>query len=278
MPNLIKSQGNLTEFNPAKVRGTLQRAGATPEVIAAVLRAVEARIVDGMTTKELFSIIRSELKRADRPTAQRYNLRDGLLRLGPAGFRFEQYVAAVLSAYQYETVIPEHDLVGLCVNHEIDVVARKDGKTVMIEAKFRNRFGDSVNLKDVMSTWARFGDLLDGAAAGKCERFDECWVVTNGRFSESALQFGTCKGMHLVGWGPGEHSFARLVDHAFVYPITVLDYLRLYEIEKLSDAGLMLCSDVAGRDAAALAEDLRLDPARVRRMVTDCRRLVAIPK
>lgn len=273
---IIKSTGAVVEFNPDKIRATLRRAGTKAETIEKVLAAVETQLRDGMSTRELFGILKHELRRADHPAAQRYNLRSGLLRLGPAGFRFEQYVAAVLAAYQYETEIPAEELSGLCVNHEIDVIAKKDGRAVMIEAKFRNHFGDVVNLKDTMATWARWVDLVDGSKAGKCPPFDEAWIVTNGRFTDRAQQFGVCKGMHLIGWSSTEHSFARLVDHANLYPVTVLDYLRNYEIERLSQHNLMLCSDIARRNPEEIAAQLGMEPVRLARIVGDCREIINV--
>ena len=196
---------------------------------------------------------------------------------GPARFKFEQYISAVLKAYNYETEIPTNELHGFCVDHEIDVIALKDGKRAMIEAKFRNRFDDIVTLKDTMATWSRFGDLVDGGKSGKCQQFDEVWIMTNGRFSDRSLAFGECKGMKLIGWSTRERSLARLIDHASLYPITILDYLRVYEIERFSQKGLMLCSDVANIDYQKLAADLQLEPIRVRRMVHDCTEIVNVP-
>lgn len=278
MPTLqiIKNSGEAVDFDPDKVRETLRRANTSNDTVEKVVAAVTAQVREGMTTRELFSTIKRELRRADRFAAQRYNLRGGLLRLGPAGFKFEQYVNAVLLAYQYDAEVPAKEFSGLCTDHEIDVVATKDGRTAMIEAKFRNRFEDVVTLKDIMATWARFLDLVDGGRAGKCPHFDDVWVVTNGRFSERAHMFGTCKGMNLVGWSTKERSFARMVDHASLYPVTVLDYLRNYEIERLSRADIMLCSEVAGADPGQLAAKVGLEPLRARRIVSDCREVVSV--
>jgi hypothetical protein len=273
---LIKANGDQVPFDPAKVRETLTRAGTSSESIDRVIGAIQTQIQEGMTTRALFALVKRELKRTDKHAAQRYNLRSGLLRLGPAGFKFEQYIAAVLAAYQYETNIPTQEISGFCVDHEIDVVALKDGKRAMIEAKFRNKFDDIVTLKDIMATWSRFGDLVEGGKAGKCQRFDEVWVMTNGRFSDRALGFGLCKGMHLIGWGTKERSLARLIDHASLYPITILDYLRSYEIERFSKKEMMLCSDIANSDYQKLAADLELEPIRVRRMVHDCTEIVNV--
>lgn len=274
---LLKANGDKVAYDPDKVRQTLTRASTSPETITRVLEAVQGLIKDGTSTRELFALIKRELRRTDRHAAQRYNLRGGLLRLGPAGFKFEQYISAVLKAYGYETEVPTNELRGLCVDHEIDVIALKDGRRAMIEAKFRNRFDDIVTLKDTMATWSRFGDLVDGGKAGMCQRFDEVWIMTNGRFSDRSLAFGLCKGMQLIGWSTHERSLAKLIDHASLYPITILDYLRTYEIERFSQKGLMLCSDVANIDYQKLAADLQLEPIRVRRMVHDCTEIVNVP-
>ncbi|MFA6603672.1 MAG: ATP cone domain-containing protein [Patescibacteria group bacterium] len=273
---VTKSDGKQVVYNQEKIRRTLKRAGAKSNLIRQVLENVNRQMRDGMTTRELYAIVRRELRHLDRRVATRYNLRNALLRLGPAGFKFEQYVAAILAAYQYEVETPVEELSGLCVNHEIDVIAKKDGRTAMIEAKFRNRFDETVSLKDTMATWAAFVDMTDGARSGKCVKFDECWIVTNGRFSERALMFGVCRGMHLVGWGGEEHSLARLVDHAELYPITVIDDLRQWELDNFTAANLILCHEVAGREPEKLAKLVKLPTDRVRKIIAACAEVISV--
>ncbi|MDD5252001.1 MAG: ATP cone domain-containing protein [Patescibacteria group bacterium] len=272
---IVKSDKRRVEYNPDKIRKTLRRAGAKPDLIERVLKNVEAKLKDGMTTKHLYAIVRHELRRASRVIARRYNLRDSLLKLGPAGFKFEKYVASILTAYQYEAETPEDELSGLCVRHEIDVIARKNGRSVMIEAKFRNRLGDTVTLKDTMATWSAYLDLVDGAKSGKCPHFDELWIVTNGRFSERALQFGACRGIRMVGWGGDEHSLPRLVDHATLYPITVVDDLRQWELDGFASKGLMLCREIADEDPRKLAKQVGLPSERAGKIISSCQAVVA---
>jgi len=272
---ITKSDGKQVVYNQEKIRRTLKRAGAKPDLIRQVLENVNRQLRDGMTTRELYAIVRRELRRLDRRVATRYNLRNALLRLGPAGFKFEQYVAAILAAYQYEVETPAEELSGLCVNHEIDVIAKKDGRAAMIEAKFRNRFDETVSLKDVMATWSAYLDMTDGARSGKCVKFDECWIVTNGRFSERALQFGVCRGMHLVGWGGEEHSLPRLVDHAELYPITVIDDLRQWELDNFTAANLILCREVAGREPEKLVKQVKLPVERLRKIIATCEQVIS---
>ncbi len=272
-----KVSGESVEFRPAKVRETLKRIGAKPETVDHVIANVTRAITEGMTTRDVFAIVRRELKKEDRCLAHRYNLRKGLLKLGPAGFKFEKYVAAILQAYEYETSLPQDELAGLCVRHEVDVIAKSPSRVIMIEAKFRNRFDDTVTLKDAMATWARLIDLREGSKAGKkTPYFDEAWIVTNGRFSDRAQQFGVCKGMQLIGWSTEEASLARMVDHAALYPITVIDDVRQWELDGLEKKGYVLCREIAEKKPDALAKQTGMAPDRAAKIVADCKEIVNI--
>lgn len=273
---IIKNNGERVDFKPEKIGETLRRVGAKPELIAHVSQKVAKSIKDGMTTHEVQKIVRRELHKENKCIAHRYNLRSGLLRLGPAGFRFEKYVASILRSYRYEADNPKYNIRGLCVDHEIDVVAKTQHRTIMIEAKFRQRFDDTVTLKDAMSTWARLVDLRDGSKKHKSTpNFDEAWIVTNGRFSEAAQQFGVCKGMQLIGWSHTQESLARMVDHAVLYPITVIEGLKEWELEKFSRKNLMLCTEVADKRPQPLAQATGLPLERVQSIVDSCKEVIA---
>jgi len=274
---IIKSTGERVDFDPEKIRQTILRMGVEPARAGRIVERVTKRVTRDMATRRLFSIVRRELRREGRYLAQRYNLRNALLKLGPAGFKFEKYVASILNAYQYSAHVPDRDLVGMCVHHEIDVIAEKDGRRIMIEAKFRNQFGDRVKLKDVMATWSRYVDLCDGSKANKsCPHFDEVWIVTNGAFSDRALQFGLCKGIDMVGWSTRENSLARLVDHASLYPITVLDGLRQWELDRFSEIGLMLCREVATKNIGKLSGRTGIPRPRIERIVEQSRQVAGV--
>lgn len=276
MTKILKSNGERVDYSPNKIRETLKRAGVRPTTIDHVMARAEARLKDGMATKHLLAIVRKELRKEDRCASHRYNLRRGLLRLGPAGFKFERYVSSILTAYGYRAEVPEKDLDGLCVPHEIDVIAEKDGKRVLIEAKFRNTFEDTVTLKDAMATWARFMDINEGARTRKTDAYDELWIVTNGRFSDRAQQYCSCKDIRMVGWSESEHSLARMVDHQALYPITVIDDLRQWELDAFAKKGYMLCREIAEKDPAKLTRQTGISADRAERLVRDCKQIVTL--
>lgn len=275
---IVKSNGSIVEFNANKIRETLLRIGAKPWFVEQVLKNVLARIQDGMSTAKVFTIVQKELRKENRSLAHRYNLRQSLLKLGPAGFKFEQYIAAILEAYGYKATLPPDELRGLCVKHEVDVIAERGDKRFMIEAKFRNKFDDVVTLKDTLATWARFIDLNDGAKAGLGSRFDEAWIVTNGRFSERSLQFGSCKGMRLTGWSGSEQSFAKLVDHAALYPITILEDIKDWELDTLAQNKMLLCRQIANETPEDMAQKTKIPEERARKIISDCHEAVALPQ
>lgn len=275
MKEVIKSDGTRVPFDVEKIRTSIRRTGAPEGVVETVVERVLPKITEGMTTAELYHLVFAELKNRSVCYSCRYNLRSAILRLGPAGFRFEQYVASILRAHGYDAVVPEGELEGGCVWHEIDGIAEKDGKRAMIEAKFRNQYSFNVNLKDVMATWTRFLDLADGAAVGKCPKFDEVWLITNAKFSDRALKFGTCKGMKLVGWDvPHNRSFARLVDDRGLYPITVLDGLHQSEIESFSREGIMLCREVIKHEPEDLDRKIGIGSKRAEELIEMCSMVV----
>ncbi len=272
---IVKAGGERVPFKPEKIAETLRRIGAKDALVSHVVQKVTAAVKDGMTTSEVYAIVRKELHKENRCIAHRYNLRAGLLRLGPAGFKFEKYVASILQAYEYATELPEQELPGLCVMHEVDVVARTPSRTIMIEAKFRNRFDDTVNLKDTMATWARLIDLREGSKAGKKSPFfDEAWIVTNGRFSDRAHQFGVCKGIQMIGWSQTEQSLARMVDHAALYPITVIDSLKPWELERFSEKNILLCRELRTKKPATLAQGTGIPLDRMKSIIDTCKEIV----
>jgi hypothetical protein len=250
---ITKSDGRLAPFNSEKVASSLKRTGVDNKTIRAVLEIVRPKIEKKMTTFDIHQLVLAELEKRKPWAAARYNLRDAIIKLGPAGYNFEKYVASVLDAYGYDATTPK-ELQGACIRHEVDVMAVKDGRTAFIEAKFRQDFRASIGIKDTMSTWARFLDLVDGSNVGLCPHFDEAWLITNARFTDQSLKYGHCKNMVLIGWShPTERSFAKMVDLDALYPVTVIKELKPDELERFAKADIMLCREIG----ASTSKDLR---------------------
>ncbi|MEM2864359.1 MAG: restriction endonuclease [Candidatus Bathyarchaeia archaeon] len=178
------------------------------------------------------------------------------MRLGPAGFPFEAYIAKVLERHGYETRVRTL-LRGRCVSHEIDVIAEMLGgdppARYMIECKYHNRHGIYTGLKEAMYTHARFLDLREGYELGLSERLDGAWLVTNTKFSPEAFSYAECTGMRLLGWSyPPNMSLQRMIERRDLYPVTILKNIRLEEADRLSRMDLVSLNDIAKRSLGEL--------------------------
>lgn len=266
---IIKSTGEKEEFNPEKVKGTCQRAGASAQVCERIGREVEKQVREGMSTKEIYGLVHGFLSKEHPPTAARFTLREAIIKLGPVGYDFEKYIARMLAEYGYKTELPPI-LQGACVTHEVDVLATKDGRTAMLECKLRHETGIFIGIKDTMSTWARFLDLVEGSQIGKCPHVDEAWLVTNSRFSRDSIQYGHCKNMVMLSWNhPKERPLPAWIDDKGLYPITMLPSLSLDAQKKFINAGFVLLQDLASADPTELAQKSGLPIATVKQCVTE---------
>jgi hypothetical protein len=272
---IIKKNGTTEPFQPEKISAGLARAGASPELIKKIIDDVKAKTHDSISTKELEHIIKTSLKQHNEILACKYDLRDALIKLGPSGFAFEQYISRLLHEYGFTTEVPEKELRGICVDHEIDVIASKDDKHAMIEAKFRNNIGDAVILKDVMATWSAYQDVVEGGRAGICTHFEALWIITNGRFTERAEQFGVCKGITMMSWNSQSHSLRKLIDDNKLYPLTIIDNISKQEFDQLSKSGIFLCQQINTKNTDALAASSGMSKDRMQNLAQFCERITS---
>jgi len=271
---IIKSNGLREPFSKEKIMQTAGRAGAKPEVALEIAEQVARRVKPGMQTGQIFKMTLKLLAEHSRPIAMRYNLQQALFKLGPTGFEFEKYIAELLKVYKYKARLPKN-LTGACVTHEVDVIAIKDRRTAMIECKFRNSQNIYVGIKDAMATWSRFLDLVEGAELGNCEHMDECWIVTNTRFSPDALKWAHCKGMVMISWNhPEERSLAHMIDAHAVYPITVLPDIRTQDFAGLARGQVMLLKQLIVENPKELARKTGLPIEKIRHFAEEAGQII----
>lgn len=245
MLSITKSSGEQTAFNPEKLRHSLHRSGASESMVNEVIHEVEKHLFEGITTKIIYQIAFGLLKKYSRHSAAKYKLKRAIMELGPSGFPFEKFVAAILNQQGYAVKVGEI-VKGQCVNHEIDVIAEKDNQHFMIECKFHNRNGNVCDVKIPLYIYARFKDveLQWKNIPGHGTKFHQGWVVTNTKFSEDAIQYGVCAGLNLLGWDfPHKKSLREIIDDSGLYPVTCLTTLALHEKQLLLDRGIVLCKE-----------------------------------
>lgn len=262
---IVKASGDRVPLDPRKLERSVRRVGAAKSLARDVAADVLREVRDGMTTRQIHTLVLRHLqKRRERGTFVRYSLKEAMRRLGPAGYDFEHFVAAVYRAQGYDTYLPEL-LHGMDIEQEVDVVARQGAETVMIEAKYRSAAGIYVHLKDVMATWARFLDLQEAHRAGKnATQLTAAWIVCNTKVTADGIAFGEGKGMRIVGWEyPKDAGLEQLIIAQHLYPVTVLRTVTPPMRSAFAQAGLIVCHDLAGRTTRELARATGLSEAQL---------------
>jgi hypothetical protein len=243
---IVKHSGDVVDYNPDKLRNSLVKSGANSTVVADILDHIEKEIYEGMPTKQIYKLAFGYLKKASNSHAARYNLRQAIQLLGPAGFFFEKYMARLFEAENYETK-SNLTLQGKCVTHELDVVIRKKDIIAMVECKFHTGREATTDVKVPMYILSRFNDLKENSHvmfSGR-EVISKCWIITNNRFTSDAVTFATCSGIQLLSWDyPKELNLRDKIDNHQLYPITCLTTLSIAEKDKLLILDVLLVKEI----------------------------------
>jgi hypothetical protein len=263
-----KSDGQREPYSPDKLLLSLRRAGASREVAGEVLADLEPRLRDGLSTGRLYRMARRALQKRSRPSAITYSLKRALLELGPSGFPFEQFCGRLFQAMGY-SVEYNRFLPGRCVQHEIDIIAERDGQRLFAECKFHNRATYRNDVKVPLYLHARSLDL----AASEEGRHDAFWVLSNTTFSEDALAYGQCEGLILAGHNTDHYPLTRgLINEHGLHPITCLGSLKVAQKRGLIELGAVLCRDLL--DRPELLNQLKLDDRQQERVRRECNEIL----
>ena len=197
---ITKASGEREPFSEAKLRRSLERAGAPPEIIDKVVSNIKIKLIDGMSTARIYRRAFNMMRAYHGPLAARYNLKQAIIDMGPSGHPFEVLVGEVLEAEGYTTKFAQ-TVQGYCVNHEVDVVAEKDNRHIMVECKFHHERGLKVDVKVALYIQARFLDVEKAwqAQVGHAQKFHEGWLVTNTKLTTDAIQYAKCVGINAIG-------------------------------------------------------------------------------
>jgi len=200
MPFFIKkSSGKKEEFNIKKLHLSLRKSGANSKLIEQIIEEIKKQKL--RSTKTIHQFVTQILTKKSPSVAARYNLKRALMELGPTGYPFEQFVAHIFTAQGYETMTNQI-INGNCVDHEIDITAKKANKHFMIECKFHNRIGLKTNIKVILYIQSRFEDVrIEWEQKPRdSHEFHRAWVVTNTRFTSKAIKYAECMDIKLLGW------------------------------------------------------------------------------
>jgi hypothetical protein len=262
---ILKSNGEQELFDPEKFKRSLQKIGAPSHVITDLVTQIQT-LPGIQSTQDIYNYAYNYLYTVDRVLASRYNLKNALRQLGPAGFPFEQYIAQLFRAQGY-TAVTNQILQGVCVTHEIDVIITRDREKVseLIECKFHALLHETINVKTPLYIQARFTDII----TRNKHLFSAMWLVTNSKISISSKQYAQCVRLKLLGWGyPRNNGIERIIDQYALYPVTTLSSLTHEQKLFLIEHRILLCTDLV-HNSWALAQ-AGLTPEQQEQVITEC--------
>lgn len=239
---IIKQDGEKESFSDQKLVDSLKKSGADQNLADEIVEHIKKEIKSGMSTSQIAKHATFLLKQRSKKVATSYSLKEAVLDLGPTGFPFEKFIAEILKEKGYETRVGEI-LKGGCADHEIDVLAFNENKLIVIEAKFHNNHGIKTDLKTALYVKARFDDLKEqNFNFGFTRNPNENWLITNTKFTSSAIKYGKCAGLTMTSWNyPKENNLQNMIEDSGLHPLTCLDTLSQKQKIEALKTGEVLC-------------------------------------
>jgi hypothetical protein len=250
------------------------KSGASNLEVDAILHTIENQIYEGISTKQIYKMAFSLLKKECHSHAARYNLKEAIRLLGPTGFFFEKYIARLFAAEDYQT-LTNFILQGRCVSHEIDVIVKKDNAIAMVECKFHLGKDANSDVKVPMYILSRFNDLRDKRQTiyTRNDIVSKCWIVTNNRFTTDAIAFAKCSKLNLLSWNyPENNNLKTKNDTHHLYPVTCLTTLSLAEKDKLLVLDVILVKEIVNNSECL--ERIGLSSNRIKNVLKEASELV----
>ncbi|MRI00739.1 ATPase [Kriegella sp. EG-1] len=240
--DILKSSGEKAKFSIEKLRGSLKHSGADNVLIDQIVKTVRDELYKGISTKEIYNRAFALLKKKKSVFASKYKLKRAIYELGPTGFPFEKFIAAIFNYSGYTTEVGKI-MSGICVTHEIDVFIEKNNKVNIIECKFHGEEGLNCNVKIPLYIHSRYRDVkAQWDRENHQQQLESGWVATNTRFTSDAIKYGKCAGLYLLSWDyPENDGLKERIDRLGLYPVTVSALMSTKEKHYLLGKGIVLC-------------------------------------
>ena len=268
---VIKLNGEREMFSPKKVYYSAMKAGAPAFLAKNISREVESEVYDGIKTTEIFKKVKERLKKENPQFYLRFNLKEGMKKLGPAGFAFEDFVRQIFSRLGMKAK-GSRVLSGRCCTHEIDFIAEKDDITYIGECKYRNNAGDKIDVNVCLKGFAVLDDIKNGNSLKGNLNF---FIVTNTKFTDQAIKYSNCKNIKLLGWNyPRNEGLENLIDKNKLYPITILPSFKSYHAEIFKKEGIMLVDEILSLDVVKFSKKVNIPKNQLEGLIREAQTLL----
>jgi len=264
-----KETNEIKNFDIEKFRRSITRPGTSPELIEEIIKNIQKNTSQFKTSEDIFRYTFELLKEKEPYAAIKYNLKRAILELGPTGFPFEQFVAEIFKAQGYQTETNQI-VKGWCVDHEIDLIAKKNNEQFMVECKFHNELGYRSHVQVPLYTEARFHDIKKTWTPDNPQHtLTHTWIVTNTSFTYEALKYSNCTGITLTSWDyPKTENLAHLIVKFNLYPVTALTSLTHHQKSLCIQEGFMLAKDVEKN--IPILKKIGLNDSEIHKIIQHC--------
>ncbi len=268
---VTKFDGTRQPFDKSKVVRTCVRMGATRDVAESIAEEIENRIYDGIETKKILQMIFRRLRKRKPVIRHQIDLRKALSLLNPAP-DFERFIQLLLAEHGYE-VTSNQIVKGRCVEHEVDAIARKNGKTCIVEVKHHYKYHTPTSLDVSRISRAVFEDVTEGYELGLNDlKIDYALIVCNTKLSEHAKRYADCRGISHIGWSsPPNRDLQTMIEEKKLYPITFLKGLNTKTRNKLASKGIVLLRQLTGKSSKELRKQTGLPKGKLESIIDKAR-------
>ncbi len=237
--------------------------GATQSMAYGVAEQVQRKVYEGMPTRTILQLILTYMRKRKPALKHLFDLRRGISLMEPKP-EFEMFIQTLLSHNGYE-VTPNQILTGRCGEHEVDGIARKDGVTYFLEAKHHYSYHALTGLDESRIARAVLEDVTDAFDMGLTNlKIDRALIVTNTRYSDAALKYGSCRNIMQIGWTSPEHMGLRdSVQQTKMYPLSCLRGVSAQARLRLVNAGIVVVSQLLQADRATIEHKTGLPQATI---------------
>jgi Holliday junction resolvase-like predicted endonuclease len=255
--SVTKADGSRQLYDKEKIVQTSLRLGANSEEATQISRQIESKLYDGIPTRRILQLIFALMRKPKPAVRHLFDLRRGIS-LMESKPEFEMFVRVLLKSSGFQ-VAPNTILKGLCGEHEVDAIAKKDGLTFFVEVKHHANYHSLTGLDESRIARAIVEDVTDGYTRGVTEiKIDGAMIVTNTRYSEYAINYGRCRGLLQVGWASPENGLREIIEKHKLYPLSCLRGVSAEVRLRLVNEGIVLIKQLLEQDVGYLERKLGL--------------------
>ena len=274
MKYIIKSNGKKEPYDEEKIKSSIIKAGSSSDIAAETVRTITKKIKDNMSTYEIYNKALSRLKVLEPGVALKYSLKKAIMNMGPEGFAFEKYIAKILAEYGYSTEVGQF-VNGHCVEHEVDVIAKREDTVYIVECKYHNSPGIKSDVKTALYIHSRFLDIEKARREKGSGNYLEALLVTNTRCTSDAIKYANCVGLKIIAWHyPEVENLEYYIETKKLYPVSILSAINKKQKEILLDSGIILVKELENYGADNLARLIHVNHWHASKILNEARILL----